>query len=133
MPYENLKTALDYADESDSVLIGASLTDKNLFEAEPSTSITGLLSRVSAGDRLAFDDLIPLVYEELHRIAEAYLRRELQNRTMQPTVLIHEAYLRLIQSGSAAYQNRGHFFGVAARVMRQVLVDHARTRNAAKR
>jgi RNA polymerase sigma-70 factor (ECF subfamily) len=130
MPYQNLKTELDYADSS---VIDASLEEENLFPAETSTSITALLSRVSAGDRLAFDDLIPLVYEELHHIAEAYLRRELQNRTLQPTALIHEAYLRLIQSGGAAYQNRGHFFGVAARVMRQILVDHARTRNAAKR
>jgi|SRR5215471_4475716 RNA polymerase sigma factor (TIGR02999 family) len=96
-------------------------------------TITVLLSRVSDGDREAFDHLIPLVYQELHRIAEGYCRRELQNHTLQPTALIHEAYLRMLQYGGTDYQNRTHFFGIAARVMRQVLVDHARARQAAKR
>ena len=96
-------------------------------------SITVLLSRLSGGDQDAFDRLIPLVYQELHRIAEGYVRRELPNHTLQPTALIHEAYLRLVDSNSAGYQNRTHFFGVAARVMRQILVDHARARHAAKR
>jgi RNA polymerase sigma factor (TIGR02999 family) len=96
-------------------------------------SITVLLSRVSSGGREAFDQLIPLVYHELHRIAEGYIRRESRNHTLQPTALIHEAYLRLVESSGAGYQNRAHFFGVAARVMRQILVDHARTRQAAKR
>ena len=76
---------------------------------------------------------VPLVYDELHRIAEAYLRRELGNRTLQPTALINEAYLRLAHNGCSAYENRAHFFGVAARVMRQILVDHARSRKAGKR
>jgi RNA polymerase sigma factor (TIGR02999 family) len=96
-------------------------------------SITVLLSRVNSGDREAFDHLIPLVYHELHRIAEGYVRREYQNQTLEPTALIHEAYVRLVESGGAGYQNRTHFFGVAARVMRQILVDHARARQAAKR
>jgi RNA polymerase sigma factor (TIGR02999 family) len=96
-------------------------------------SITVLLSRLSGGDQDAFDRLIPLVYQELHRIAEGYVRRESPNHTLQPTALIHEAYLRLVDSNSAGYQNRTHFFGVAARVMRQILVDHARARHAAKR
>jgi RNA polymerase sigma-70 factor (ECF subfamily) len=96
-------------------------------------SVTGLLSRVNAGDRDAFDDLVPLVYEELHRIAEGYLRRESQNHTLQPTALIHEAYLRLAEYGGNGYQSRKHFFAIAARVMRQILVDHARARYAAKR
>ena len=96
-------------------------------------SITVLLSRISGGDREAFDRLIPLVYQELHRIAEGYLRREWQNQTLQPTALIHEAYLRLLQYSGPEYQSRTHFFGIAARVMRQVLVDHARARHAAKR
>ena len=100
---------------------------------ETPSSITQLLSLAGGGDREAFDDLVPLVYDELHRIAESYLRRELSNRTMQPTALIHEAYLRLVHSGGTAYENRGHFFGVAARVMRQILVDHARSRKAGKR
>jgi RNA polymerase sigma-70 factor, ECF subfamily len=96
-------------------------------------SITMILSRLSDGDPEAFDQLIPLVYRELHGIAEGYVRRESPNHTLQPTALIHEAYLRLVDSSSAGYQNRTHFFGVAARVMRQILVDHARARQAAKR
>jgi len=100
---------------------------------ESSTSITQLLCRAGGGDRDAFNNLVPLVYDELHRIAEAYLRRELGNRTMQPTALINEAYLRLANNGVSAYENRAHFFGVAARVMRQILVDHARSRKAGKR
>jgi RNA polymerase sigma factor (TIGR02999 family) len=96
-------------------------------------SITVLLSRLTGGDREAFDQLIPLVYPELHRIAEGYVRRESQNNSLQPTALIHEAYLRLMVSRGAGYQSRAHFFGVAARVMRQILVDHARARQAAKR
>src|SRR5215468_1653602 len=96
-------------------------------------SITLLLARVNNGDRKALDHLVPLVYQELHRIAEGYLRRESQHHTLQPTALIHEAYLRLAEYGGADYQNRKHFFAVAARVMRQILVDHARARQAAKR
>jgi len=96
-------------------------------------SITVLLSRAGVGDRDAFDQLIPLVYTELHRIAEGYVRREPHNLSLQPTALIHEAYLRLVESSSAGYQSRTHFFGVAARVMRQILVDHARARQAGKR
>ena len=95
--------------------------------------IAGLLSRLKGGDREALDQLIPLVYHELHRIAEGYLRRESHNHTLQPTALIHEAYLRLVEHGAAEYKSRAHFFGVAARVMRQILVDHARARHAAKR
>lgn len=95
-------------------------------------SITTLLSRLNCGDRDAFDDLMPLVYQELHRIAESYLRRESQSHTLQPTALIHEAYLRLVENG-ADYQSRKHFYAIAARVMRQILVDHARARFAVKR
>jgi RNA polymerase sigma-70 factor, ECF subfamily len=96
-------------------------------------SITAILARVNDGDRDAFDDLVPLVYQELHRIAEGYLRRESQNYTLQPTALIHEAYLRLADYGGAGYESRKHFFAIAARVMRQILVDFSRTRRAAKR
>src|SRR5215469_15717608 len=94
--------------------------------------ITILLSRLNVGDRHAFDDLVPLVYQELRRIAQAYLRRESHNHTLQPTALIHEAYMRLAQS-KTDYENRKHFFAIAARVMRQILVDHARARSASKR
>jgi RNA polymerase sigma factor (TIGR02999 family) len=97
-------------------------------------SVTVLLSRVTRGDQAAFDSLLPFVYQELHRIAEGYLRRESQrNHTLQPTALIHEAYLRLVNSDGLDFQSRRHFFVVAAQVMRRILVDHARARNAAKR
>jgi RNA polymerase sigma factor (TIGR02999 family) len=92
-----------------------------------------LLSRLNSGDREALNHLIPLVYYELRRIAESYLRREARNHTLQATALVHEAYLRLLEHGVAEYKSRAHFFGVAARVMRQILVDHARARRAAKR
>ena len=91
------------------------------------------IARGDEGDREALDRLIPSVYAELHRIAEAYLRRESRNHTLQPTALIHEAYLRLIESGATGFRSRTHFFSVAARVMRHILVDHARARQAAKR
>jgi len=94
--------------------------------------ITELLSRASGGDREAFDRLIPIVYQELHRLAEGHLRREWRNRTLQPTALIHEAYARMVVH-SGQPQDRSQFFGIASRVMRQILVDHARSRNAAKR
>ena len=96
-------------------------------------SITGLLAQMGSGDAEAFDRLIPLVYRELHRIADAYLRRERPGHTLQPTALIHEAYLRLVGYEGTDFQNRTHFFAVAARVMRQILVDHARARQAEKR
>jgi len=111
----------------------ASLPEAPRTASESTTSITQLLALAGHGDREAFDGLVPLVYDELHRIAEAYLRRELGNRTLQPTALINEAYLRLAHNGCDAYENRAHFFGVAARVMRQILVDHARARKAGKR
>jgi RNA polymerase sigma factor (TIGR02999 family) len=95
--------------------------------------ITVLLSRLNSGDREALNHLIPLVYHELRRIAEGYLRREAHNHTLQATALVHEAYLRMVEYGVAEYKSRAHFFGVAARVMRQILVDHARARRAAKR
>ena len=95
-------------------------------------AITQLLSRVNDGDRNAFDDLVSLMYKELHRIAEAYLRRESLNHTLQPTALIHPAYLRLAGNGTD-YESRKHFYAIAAKVMRQILVDHARARSAAKR
>ena len=95
--------------------------------------VTELLKRLNGGDRSALDELIPLVYRELHKIAEGYFRRESPGHTLQPTSLIHEAYLRLVQQPHPEYQNRAHFYGVAARVMRQILVDHARSTRAAKR
>jgi RNA polymerase sigma-70 factor, ECF subfamily len=98
-----------------------------------SESITFLLSRVNGGDRDAFDRLVPLVYHELHRIADGYLRRESPSHTLQPTALVHEVYLRLADYGGNDYESRRHFYAIAAQVMRRILVDHARGRYAAKR
>jgi RNA polymerase sigma-70 factor, ECF subfamily len=96
-------------------------------------SVTSLLVRLREGDRSALNPLITLVYPELHKIAAGYLREERPSHIMQPTVLVHEAYLRLVRGRSGEYQNRAHFFGVAASLMRQILVDHARSQSAAKR
>lgn len=95
--------------------------------------ITQLLERWSEGDQGALEQLMPLVYDELHRLAGAYLRRERQTHTLQPTALVNEAYLKLIDQHHAHWRNRAHFFGVAATLMRRILVDHARAHNAAKR
>jgi len=96
-------------------------------------SVTVLLKQLGNGDRGVLDALVPLVYRELHQIAESYLRREAAGHTLQPTSLIHEAYLRLVEQSHPDYTSRAHFYGVAARVMRQILVDHARARHALKR
>jgi len=98
-----------------------------------SQSVTQLLERWAEGDQDAFDELLPLVYDELHRLAGAYLRRERRDHTLQPTALVNEAYLRLIDQRNARWQNRAQFLGVAAQLMRRILVDHARAHHAAKR
>ena len=95
--------------------------------------ITELLARWGGGDDEAFDHLLPMVYSELHRMAAVYLRRERVDHTLQPTALINEAYLRLIGSSNVSWESRAHFFGIAARVMRRILVDHARQDQADKR
>jgi RNA polymerase sigma factor (TIGR02999 family) len=95
--------------------------------------ITSLLERWAEGDAEAFKALMPIVYEELRRLAGHYLRRERGNHTLQPTALVHEAYLRLAGIRDLQLNNRTHFYGAAAQVMRRVLVDHARQRRAAKR
>ena len=95
--------------------------------------ITQLLGRWSEGDEKALDQLMPLVYDELHRLAGAYLRREHREHTLQPTALINEAYLKLIQQHNTRWQNRAQFYGVAAQLMRRILVDHARAHYATKR
>jgi RNA polymerase sigma factor (TIGR02999 family) len=95
--------------------------------------VTGLLIAWGNGDQAALDELIPLVYGELRRLAGSYMRREGQDNTLQTSALINEAYLRLVNQESIHWQNRAHFFGVAARLMRQILVDHARSRSRAKR
>lgn len=85
------------------------------------------------GDQGAFDKLTPMVYDELHRLANRYIRRERRDHTLQSTALVNEAYLRLVDQRSVSWQNRAHFFGVAAQLIRRILVDHARSHNAAKR
>lgn len=89
--------------------------------------------RWQGGDSSALDSLIPLVYAELRKLARGYLRRERPNHTLQSAALVHEAYVRLSGETSPTWQSRAHFFGVAARLMREILVDHARNRAAAKR
>ena len=95
--------------------------------------VTALLRQFAGGDKQALDRLMPLVYSELQRLADGYLRNERSGHTLQPTALVHEAYARLVKQDHPDYQCRAHFMGVAAQVMRQILIDHARTRNAAKR
>jgi RNA polymerase sigma factor (TIGR02999 family) len=98
-----------------------------------SHDVTALLGEWSRGNRSALDQLLPLVYDELRRIAARQLRRERPGNTLQPTALIHEVYLRLVDQRRVDWQNRAHFFGVAAQVMRRILVDYARRHNASKR
>lgn len=98
-----------------------------------SESVTQFLIDWSAGDQSALDKLMPLVYSELRRLASNYLRRERVDHTLQPTALVNEAYLRLVDQRSAKWQNRAQFFGISAQLMRRILVDHARQHAAAKR
>ena len=98
-----------------------------------SHNITHLLKEWSAGDPQALDRLTPLVYEELHHQAAHYLRRERPGHTLQTSALIHEAYLRLIDAKDVHWQSRAHFFAIAANLMRRILVEHARRRDADKR
>ncbi len=95
--------------------------------------ITRLLQDWASGDESALSALTPLVYSELRRLAASYLRSEEPGHTLQPTALVHEAFLRMMGSHAPNCQNRSDFYGVAARLMRQILIDHARTRHAAKR
>jgi RNA polymerase sigma factor (TIGR02999 family) len=101
--------------------------------AAPQPSITRLLQRWRDGDARALEQLAPLVYTELRRLASSYLRRERPNHTLQPTELVHEAFVRLIRQDTPDYRNRAHFMAIAAVHMRQILVDHARRRGRAKR
>lgn len=95
--------------------------------------ITGALREWSGGDSEALDRLLPLVYSELHRQAAAYLRRERIDHTLQATALINEAYLKLVDQKTVEFEDRMHFFAISARLMRQILVDHARTKSREKR
>ena len=103
------------------------------MDQEPSSPVTQLLVRWRDGDREALEALMPLVYDELRRLAHHYLRQERNDHTLQSTALVHEAYLRLAGQNPPQWQNRAHFFGIAAHIMRQILVEYARGRSAAKR
>jgi RNA polymerase sigma-70 factor, ECF subfamily len=95
--------------------------------------ITRLLIAWSDGDRAALDQLIPIVYDHLRQLAGRYMRRERVGHTLQTTALVHEVYLRLIDQRQARFENRAHFFAIAAQLMRRIVVDHARTQQRAKR
>ena len=105
----------------------------NNMAAKSSHDVTGLLLAWGEGDRTALDRLIPLVHDELHRMAHRYMSGEREGHTLQTTALINEAYLRLVDSGRMHWQNRAHFFAVSAEVMRRILVDFARSRHYQKR
>lgn len=97
------------------------------------SDVTRLLQELEGGSNEAADALVPLVYDELHQMAVHYMRRERDDHTLQPTALVHDAYMRLVDQRGAGWQNRAHFFGIASRAMRRILVDHARKKRSAKR
>lgn len=101
--------------------------------AVPPPDVTDLLLRWTSGDAAALDALTPVIYDDLRRMARAFLARERAEHTLSATALVHEAYLRLVDQRRVRWQNRAHFFGAAATIMRRVLVDHARARAADKR
>ncbi len=109
----------------------------NSMDRDPAGDVAGEITRIlrrwGAGDQQAMEDVLPLLYSELRVIAARYARGERTGHTLQATAIVHEAYVRLIESPGIAWQNRSHFLGTAARVMRRVLVDHARERNRLKR
>ena len=99
----------------------------------PTQSVSALLDKWRGGDEDALRDLLPLVYDELRRLAHYYLRRQRPDHTLQSTALVHEAYLRLARQREGKFQNRAHFFAISAQLMRQILVEYARSQQAAKR
>lgn len=100
---------------------------------DPRADVTGLLLDWSKGDRHALEELMPLVYGELRRLAGSYLSRERSDHTLQSTALVHEAFLRLVNQREVQWRNRAHFYGIAAQMIRRILVDHARLQHAGKR
>ena len=104
----------------------------NTMDSSPS-AVASLVDGARQGDERALATLLPLVYDELRRLAASHLRRERPGQTLQATALVHDVYLRLLQDSQLSWQNRAHFFGIAARSMRQILIERARARHAAKR
>jgi len=109
------------------------LLNLKIMRTAPHNEITQLLLRWSRGEQAALERLMPVVYDELYKLAHSYLRRERPDHTLQPTALINEAYLRLVKQDFPEWQSRRHFYGVAAQLMRQILVEYARARAADKR
>ena len=109
------------------------LLDPNRLMDRSPTAVALMIDGARQGDEQALAALMPLVYDELRRLAAGYMRRERPGQTIQATALVHDAYLRLLQDTHLSWQNRAHFFGIAARSMRQILIERARTRGAAKR
>ncbi|HEY4308688.1 MAG TPA: sigma-70 family RNA polymerase sigma factor [Pirellulales bacterium] len=101
--------------------------------SSPSSEATRIVNALASGDQHAAEELLPLVYDEFRRLADDYLRQETRAHTLQPTALVHEAYLKLIDQTRVNWQGRTHFFAVGAQAMRRILVDHARARHRAKR
>jgi RNA polymerase sigma factor (TIGR02999 family) len=99
----------------------------------PGDEVTQLLRRWSDGDRQALDELVPLIYSELHKLAKRHMAQQDAGHTLQTTAIIHEAYLKLGRGSDRSWENRAHFLGVAAKAMRHVLIDHARSQGTAKR
>src|SRR5687768_17471270 len=94
--------------------------------------ITQILQELQNGERDSINQVLPIVYDELRRLANNYLNRERANHTLQPTALVHEVYLRMIGQNKVEWQNRAHFFGISARLMREILIEYARGRNSQK-
>jgi RNA polymerase sigma factor (TIGR02999 family) len=110
-----------------------SIRSEVVMPTPPAKDVTQMLMNWSNGDRAALDELLPVVYDELRQQAERYLRREQPGHTLQATALVNEAYLRLVDQTHVNWQNRAHFFGAAANLMRQILIQHARAKHADKR
>jgi len=104
-----------------------------VLQMSDARTVTLLLRDLAGGDQAALDRLVPLVYEELRRIAEGQLRRERPGHTLQPSALVHEVYVRMVGQEQPGYKDRAHFLAIAAHAMRRILIDHAREHNAAKR
>lgn len=102
-------------------------------QAQTGGDVTTLLVRAQKGDRLATEELFPLVYEELRSLAARHLSQESEAQTLQPTALVHEAFIRLVGPGDSSWENRRHFFGAAAKAIRRILIDHARAKRRMKR
>ena len=104
-----------------------------LPDHKPDADATQLLNRLSEGDAEAENELFELIYGQLHALAQAHMQRESEAHTLQPTALVHEAYVRLVRADDLSFQSRGHFYSLASRVMRSCLVDHARRKKSEKR